>query len=344
MAVITLFFSLFIFTTQAHANELVKAWKAQNYRKVSDLYRDNQNKDYSRRELILISYSLRKLGFFRQDIKLNIRMVRKNFSRYHKNLIRSIQRGDSIDPDDYPKSLMVHYWNLFTSYGEIIKGYSNNSSLIEKDYKHFKFYSKLLSELEFREGKVDKYNDAIIAHRQHLSDKIYHFKTSWNVQYVSWQQEATLQHTTAGDIGLVLTNKGICAGGDLGMENYLFHFYLDGCVLMGSGGVKNNDQNVIQEYRQSDIPAYGIKAGPGFSVIVSPSRSRIGFKIPVIYSLQKLQSPKDPDYSIQEESPISFVTSLYSRWQFGQYYFQTEFGKYISKEQTFWGLGIGREF
>lgn len=37
----------------------------------------------------------------------------------------------------------------------------------------------------------------------------------------------------------------------------------DGCVLYGSGAVKNNDQALVTNYQQSNIPAYGLKAGPG---------------------------------------------------------------------------------
>lgn len=344
MVVITLLLSLFMLSAPLQASEIVSAFKAKNYRKVSDTYRNNMQKNYSRKELVIISYSLRKLRFFRQDIKLNIRLVKKNYLRHHNKLLNAIKRGDTIDGDEYPEALKVLYWNLFTSYGEILKGYDEDSQLVEKDNKYFTLFAKILSELEFREGKVDKYNDAIMAHRQYLTDKIYRFKKSLSLQYVSWQQEATLKHDTAGESGLILTNRGLCLGGDVGYENYLFHFYVDGCLLYGSGGVKNNDQDLIDNYQQSNLPAYGIKAGPGASLIVSSSKSRIGIKLPLIYSVQKLTTPKDPAYSVEQDSPLAFVGSVYSRWQFDKWYFQTEFGKYIQQEQTFWGLGIGKEF
>lgn len=256
----------------------------------------------------------------------------------------AIKRGDTVDGDKYSQALKILYWNLFTSYGAILKGYSVESKRVDKDHKQFQIYSKLLSELEFREGKVDKYNDAIIAHRQSIKTKIYQFKASWFLQYVSWQREASLIHSSAGSSQLIVTNKGFCAGGEVGYENQSFHFYLDGCLLYGNGGVKNNDTSVIENYQQSNVPAFGLKAGPGASYIVSSSRSRIGIKMPVIYTSQELTVPSDPVYSIDSGSPVSVVGSLYSRWQFNKWYIHTEFGKYLTQQQTFWGLGVGKEF
>ena len=331
-------------SSQAAVSELQRAFNNKDYRSISDIYRSNMQKNYSRNELIEISYSLRKLGFFRQDIKLNIRLVKKFYLNQNQSLMMAIKRGDTIDGDRYPEALKVLYWNLFTSYGEILKGYNEDSILVEKDNKSFGLYSKILSELEFREGKVDKHNDEIMAHRQYLTNKIYKFKTSWFVHYVSWQQDATLKSNTGAEAGLIITNKGFCAGGELGYENYQYHFYFDGCVLYGSGGVKNNDQDLIDNYQQSNIPAYGVKGGPGASIIVSSSKSRIGIKLPMIYSVQELTTPIQTGFSVDQESSLAFMASLHSRWQFNKWYLQTEFGKYITQEQTFWGLGIGKEF
>ena len=343
MVIIIILLNLFVALGSASASEVTQAFNQKDFRRVTESYRQNQKKNYSRQELIYISYSLRKMGYYRQDINLNVIIINKHYKRHHQKLLQSIKRGDTVDGDDYPEGLMVLYWNLLNSYGQILKGYKEDSPKVEDDHKYFVQFSKILSELEFREGKVDKYNDAIIAHRQLLKDKIYHLKKSWSVQYVSWQQEAILNHPS-GSSTLIITNKGLCAGGDVGYENYRFHFYLDGCVLYGSGGVKNNDQNLVANYQQSNVPALGVKAGPGASYIVSSSKSRIGFKIPIIYSIQDLTSPKDPDYSIEQASSLSYLASLYSRWQFNKWYFQTEFGKYIQSEQAFWGLGIGKEF
>ena len=326
----------------AIASDVTDAFARKNWKAISDIYKNNQNRAYNKKELVYISYALKKLGFYRQDIKLNIRLIKQSHASEHKKLLSQIKNGDTVDGEEYPESLKVLYWNLMNDYGKIVEGYHDQSQLIEKDHRHYLMFSKILSELEFREGQVDKFNDRIMAHLQYLEKKVYNFSSSWSISYISWQTESTLQGPTTRT-GLIVTNSGSCLGGDVGYENYLFHFYVDGCVFAGSGGVAADSSSAIT-YQQSNVPAYGLKAGPGASMIVSSSKSRIGVKLPVIYTLQKLQEPSNPGYDIKEDSPLSFVASLYSRWQFDKWYLQTEFGKYIQAEQTFWGLGIGRTF
>ena len=331
-----------MFLNVAVASDITDAFKNKDYRRVSDIYKSDPNRNFDKKELIFISYSLQRLGFYRQDIKLNVRIIKKGYASQHKKLLEDVKNGETVDGEEYPEALKVLYWNLMNDYGRIIESYDSASVLIERDHKHYLIFSKILSELEFREGKVDKFNDRIVAHIQHLQNKVYQFSASWSLSYISWQQESTLTGPNS-KTGLIVTNSGSCLGGDVGIENYLFHFYLDGCAFAGTGGVEADSSSAIT-YQQSNVPAYGIKAGPGASMIVSSSKSRIGIKLPVIYTLQKLQEPSNAGYDIKEESPVSVIASLYSRWQFDKWYFQTEFGKYMQVEQTFWGLGIGRKF
>lgn len=340
----TKFILVFLFMiNSALASDITNRFAKKDYQGISDIYRDNPRKAFTPKELILISYSLRRLGFYRQDIKLNIRIIKTKYGPLHKKLLNDVRRGETIDSEEYPEALKVLYWNLMNDYGTILKSYRTHSTLIIKDHQHYLIFSKLLSELEFREGKVDKYNDKIVAHIQYLENNVYKFTSSVSFQYISWQTESTLNGPSA-DTGLVITNRGLCVGGDAGVENAFYHFYVDGCLFAGSGGVASDASTPAITYRQSNVGAYGAKFGPGASMIVSSSGSRIGVRLPVIYTLQKLQEPQNNNYSISENSPVSFVASLYSRWQFEKWYFQTEFGKYIQTEQTYWGLGIGKRF
>ncbi|MFL5784358.1 MAG: hypothetical protein ACJ76H_07120 [Bacteriovoracaceae bacterium] len=326
-----------------HASEIIDEFKKRDYDGVHRLYQENPSKNYSKKELVLISYSLRKLGFYRQDVKLNVRLVKKEYDRYHKRLIKQIKAGDTIDADQYPEGLKVLYWNLMNAYGEIILGYETNSQLIKKDHEHYLMFAKILSELEFREGKVDKLNDKIMAHILKIQNAVYKYVSSWYLTYMSWQQESQL-HGPGQSTNLIVTNKGFCLGGDVGYENANYHWYVDGCAFYGSGGVSSDSSGSDIHYQQSNVPAYGLKFGPGASLIVSSTKSRIGFKIPVVYNVQRLTNPTQPGYSISSESAISVATTLYSRWQFNKWYFTTEFGKYVDREATIWSLGFGRNF
>jgi hypothetical protein len=342
MVMIKFFIVLSFVINPALASDIQNAFSRKDYNGVSEIYKDNPRRSFNAKELVMVSYALRKQGFFRQDIKLNVRLIKLKYLSLHQRLIRDISKGETIDSDDYPEALKVLYWNLMNDYGIIIKGYKNQSQLIKKDHEHYLMFSKMLSELEFREGKVDRFNDKIMAHLTYLKNKVYRFTRSYSAQYVSWQSESTLKGTNS-ETGLVVTNRGLCVGAEAGWENSFYHFYVDGCFLAGSGGVSSDASSAIT-YRQSNVPAYGAKFGPGASMIVSTSGSRIGIKVPIIYSVQNLQEPKNNAFRIKENSPLNYIVSLYSRWQFDQWYIQTEFGKYLQQEQTFWGLGIGKNF
>lgn len=342
--VVTRFILLLILSTlPAMASDIANEFRQKDYAGVHRIYQDNPSRNYSKKELILISYSLRRLGFYRQDVKLNVRLIKKEYQRYHKRLLKQIKAGDTIDSDEYPDAMKVLYWNLMNAYGQIIMGYENNSQLIKKDHEHYLMFAKILSELEFREGKVDKLNDKIMAHILMLQNKVYKFSASWFLQYLSWQQESQLTGPGISK-NLIVTNKGLCLGGDIGYENATYHWYVDGCAFYGSGGVSADSSGSSIQYQQSNVPAYGLKFGPGASLIVSSSKSRIGFKIPVIYNIQSLTNPPTPGVSVETESAVSVATTLYSRWQFDKFYLTTEFGKYVDREATVWSLGFGRNF
>lgn len=327
----------------AFADDIAKAFKAKNFKQVVEIYKKDPNADFSKKDLIMISFSLRKLAFYRQDILLSSRIIKEKYSAHHSKLIKEIKNTETVDPDAYPEALKVLYWNIVVDYGNIISSYRTSSELIEKDHKRFTMFSKILSELEFREVKADKFNDRLVAHIQLLKDQVYKTSRSFSFSYISWQQMADLSDPNGAKTGLIITNKGFCAGGDAGIENYRWHFYVDGCAFFGSGSISATGSSGTN-YQQANVPAYGVKLSPGASFIVSSSKSRIGVRLPMIYSLQSLSKPESPGFDIKEASPLNFVTSIYSRWQFNKWYFQTEFGKYMQKEQTFWGIGLGKNF
>lgn len=326
----------------AHGSEIEKAFRAKNYGQVASIYLSNSGETFKEKEYVMISYSLRRQGKFREDLRVTYSLVKKFYSKQHAGILNAIRTGESLDSNEIPEPLKIHYWNLFNNYASILKQYSSLSEELDKDQKNFNSFTKILSEVEFREGKVDKISDAVQAHIQYLHDKIYHWRISLSIQYVSWQQTATLIGPSDSTT-LIITNRALCTGGDLGLENYLFHFYMDGCFLYGAGAVRQ-DSGAGQNYQQSNIPAYGVKVGPGASVIVSSSGSRIGIKIPFLYSVQQLTTPTTPGYSISDKAEFAAMTTLYSRWQFDKWYFQTEFGKYVKNEEAFWGIGFGRNF
>lgn len=333
---------LSLVSAKTFAQDIERNFKAKNYQAVVKEYEGRRKAKFTKRQYIMISYSLRKLGRYREDIAHNARFVRRFYPKEHHRLIRDVRQTNTIDPEEYPNSLKLIYWIILSDYEKILTSYQEKSPALDRDYQHFQIFSKLLEGLEFREGQVDRINTRALNHFAWLENRIYHFTGSMFLNYVSWQREILLIGT-GKEIALQVTNRGYCAGGEMGFENYKWHFYVDGCFLFGAGGVTNTQQP--PEYQQSDVRAMGFKAGPGASLIVSSSKSRVGIKLPVIFTIQRFQNPPvASNLEIEETNPFSFMGTLYSRFQFDKWYLQTEVGKYMKTDDLYWGIGVGKQF
>lgn len=328
----------------ALAANIKQLFERKDYKRIANDYASPEKwSDLTTKELVMISYSLRKTERYREDAKVVFRILKKDYAKEHADIRNKIREKETLDVEDYPKPLPVYYWSIYNDYANILLSYNGLGPGLEKDQKIYNIFRQILSELEFREGKAEKLNNKVMSHLQYLEDKIYRFSSSINVQYVSWQHDATLHRTSSNkDTGLIITNQGYCLGGDVGVENGFYHFLIDGCFLVGSGGISSyGDSNITY---QQNIPAAGLKIGPMASMIVSSSKSRIGIGLPLIYTSQKLTQPSDNDYKVEEESPLAALATINSRWQFDQWYIRTEFGQYFKKQESYWGLGFGRQF
>ena len=328
----------------AWASQVGSLFKKKEYQKIVSRYiKPEKHKHLTTKEMVMLSYSLRKLKRYREDTRIVAKIITKDHRADHAKIRKHIAKKETLDADDYPKSLPVLYWYLFNDYAQLLLSYKSLSPQIEKDKIYYNTFRNILSELEFREGKVERLNDKVVSHLQYLEDKVYKISASWNLQYVSWQHSATLlRNSTGAKTGLILTNQGYCLGGDVGIENGFYHFNLDGCLLVGAGGVSAyGDPNITY---QQKVPAVGLKVGPTASMIVSSSKSRIGIGLPLIYTSQNLTQPEDTDYKVKDGSPISMLATINSRWQFDRWYLRIEFGQYFAKQESFWGLGFGRTF
>jgi hypothetical protein len=340
---ILIFLMLFI-SHSAMAFTVEELFKQKKYQEVASLFDSPRTfNQLTNKDMVLVSYSLRALGRYRDNTRLIVVMIKKLYAKEHADIFEKIQKKVTLDADDYPKSLVLLYWNIYNDYASIIKSYKKTDPQLEKDKNNFQNFRNILSELEFREGKVEKTNDQVTTHLQYLSDINYKFTASWQFQYMSWQYSANMvRNSTGKQTDLIITNQGVCLGGDVGYESGFYHYALEGCFLMGSGGVTAYGTPEIT-YKQN-LTAYGIKLGPSAYKIVSSSKSRIGISLPILYSTQKMTQPDDTDYVVDQDNTINFVPTLNARWQFDKWYIKTEFGQYFKKKETLWALGMGRQF
>lgn len=330
-------------SSSVFATSIKKYFKAKEWQKIVDIYQSNKKASFTEKEFGMISEALRNREQFREDISLNIRFIRIYFNSEHSKLMKEIRSGASTDSEQFSDALKHSYWSIINDLAQIIKGIKKKSPEVEKDFKQFQMFSKIMEALEFNEGKTDKLVSNVQSHMIYLEEKIYRFSGSLVFNYISWQSEVNLQGTETAK--LLVTNRGYCLGGDAGVENYRYHFFVDGCLLIGSGEINNKDAQ--PEYQQSNVPSYGLKAGPGASVIVSSSKSRIGLKIPFVYTIQNFEEPSPTsgnNYTVKQKSPLTMQVSLYSRFNLNAWFIQTEIGQYIGNDEIFWGLGFGKSY
>lgn len=354
LRIIALILILVSLCAQARAAVLLsdvnQAFTAKNFAEIVSIYDQNRKAhEYhkSTKIMVMTAFALEKQKRFQDAANIQMRIIKLDYLQEHKTILRAVKDGESLDADSYEKRLMITYWNVYKNYGHHILTFNKRTPSLDATLKHFSFVKNILEQLEFREGQVDRLNDKILAHLKYLDDKIFHFTKRVFFEYLTWQSDVDLTINGVKN-PLVITNKGYCAGGELGFENNFYHFFADACVLMANGTIQS--QNTVPVYLQSNIPIRGIKTSIGAGKIVSYTRSEIGFKLPVMLAPQDLTDPpaNDPacEFGCKVDQPPAFsvMASLYSRWSFNKWYFQTEFGKFIDQDSIMWSLGTGYKF
>jgi hypothetical protein len=282
---------------------------------------------------------LRSKGLYRADINFNIGLISKNLKAEHKKLIALVKENESVD--DVNPHLQKIYLTIYADYYKLISNATELSDQLKSDHNGFTRFYQLLEGLEIKVGAVNKINDKANAHIKSLEGSIYKSSFSFYVQYLSWQEKTDIENITNNtEHKLIITNKATCLGGDFGIENEKFHYYLDACAMIGSGTVTGQNESI---YSQSSLPLFGAKVAPGFSYIPTSSNSRIGFKIPVMYSTQKISDfeADGSSYEVTKKDHFFIAGALYSRWYLKRFYVSAELGKFVTQQEAYWAFGAG---
>lgn len=353
LKLMVIFFS-FILSNFVLAEELtpvaLKAFKNKKYATVIQLYKKNpQNPSYrtDRKLLLVTASSFEKKDRYQEAGVLYMRIIKHEYAKPHQELLKSIKKQETIDGESFPTTIKMLYWKAFFSYGNQILTLKDEKSLEQKNFANFNTLRKILEGLEYKEGKVDALNDKVITHIKSLEDKVYRFSKSVFLDFISWQRTVDFTSASASN-KLVITNKGLCLGGELNYENKHFRFFADGCFLAGSGEVQS--QNSTPAYQQSRNDVVGSKISLGLGKIVSSSGAEVGFKVPVLVTPQELKEPPNDNPSclgsckIEQPPTLTVIISLYTRWHFKNFFIQTELGKFVNQDTTMWSLGTGYKF
>ncbi len=266
-----------------------------------------------------------------------------DLKKENTKLLKAIEE-DSVKPEKFSDEIKGFYWQSYKTLGDEILSKDKIDSTVKSTQDKMLKLKEPLVALEFQEEETDEYEEKVNTHLKLLNDKIYGKTFSIFIDYISWQNDATLK-TASGDSELIITNHGFCAGGSWGYKNAFYHAFLDGCLLQGYGNVGSEKRSVT--YKQSNVPSYGLKASLGAGMTVSSLGAEVGLKLPILYTIQSLDDPNQvtfPGSKVEEGSPLRPLASLYSRWPFEKWFVETEFAHALDKDLTFWGVGLGRKF
>lgn len=287
--------------------------------------------------LLLIPFSV-----WSQSVEDLQHEIRTKHAKEETKLQKAMEANEEIDSTKYSKSLKELHYQLYQKQADEIIHF--NKPPTKQMLDEFDASENTLAALEFSETEVDQISEKVELHIKNQEASIFKPHVFAFADYISWQQDFKLK-TSAGSKTLIATNKGYCAGGGYGFQNANYHLFADGCFLYFRGDA--SAQNTSTTYHQSDVYGWGAKVSFGGGMYVSSAKAEVGLKLPFMYTEQTFDNPNQtsfPGTRVSQPSNMQSFGSLYTRWPFDKWFFQTEFGKRLGKDLTFWSLGLGYKF
>jgi hypothetical protein len=327
--------------------EMVRLYKAGNDEQVLRNYNENQESILNGDETVvmIVSYSMARKGQYLDGINLRNKLINLKFKDDHKKFLSSFKKNESIDAEKIPKNLKLIYFSNFKDYSKLLLRDEGDTSL---NKKKFDLYGKLLSNLEFQEGKVDKIAEETSLHFSQVQGSRYYFQRSVFVDYLMWQQNGELIQNGVS-YKTVLTNKAICPGGELSYKNEYTRFFLDACFVYGTGNTSTVDSTTAP-YNELNVAVTGFKTSLGFGKVISSQGAELGLKLPILYASQVFQQPTPANSACTGTCKVTnnknpqVLINAYARWPFGKFFVQSELGKPITQDTLFWAIGFGYKF
>lgn len=228
-------------------------------------------------------------------------------------------------------------WIQYKELGEELLRAGEMSAEVSAKEKKFSQLSSKISEAN--ETEADKLETKVEKHLKALLEAEYHQSSGAILEYMSFQQEGSFKTPTVAE-KLILTSNVLCLGGSVGKRNISFHFFASGCAFYGKANAGLEGRGAV--FKQDNIDVYGLKISPGAGMIVSSSGAELGLKLPIIYS--SLHPSQPAGTSLHVGSSIQPAASFYMSFKSDDWHFGLEFGKFIAKDLSVWGIQLTKDF
>lgn len=319
--------------------QIERLYRAKRYADVIKLHAGNPAIAMeSERTGKIVAASYERTRGYRKAYEVNSQLLRKFYARENRQFADE-QRNNSVQPARYPAGFKNLYYSLYYDQSQLAFTSTSLKDLPPNWARTFESTRQKLELLEIQPAQVSERSEKVAAHLKYLEQKTFQWKFRVFLDYVSWQTEATLVGPSGG-YSLLATNQGLSPGAGVSYQNGFYVFTSDLNLVYGSAGVSTLQGGPV--YNQADVPAYGARLAVAGGLIVSASKAELGLRLSFWYISQDLTTPSVAGYSVEQSKKLSQTLSIYSRWHFGGYFLQTDFGRYLGRPATAWAIGFGR--
>ncbi len=255
--------------------------------------------------------------------------IQHKYPKEHEEIIQLLTEEEELDVEKYPQDLKQIY---FDHYSKIAQDFVK-TGVLNPDHQTLR---NILENLEFKEEETEKTSEGIIAYQKELEKRVFRNDLFLGLQFISWQREVSLNSATDNN-QIVVTNRALCLGGGVTRSNASYFYGIDSCAFLGSGDTK--EKNSPPNYKESNIPNWGIKTSLQAGIVTSSTGAKLGPKLSSFFNNQKLQNAANSGYRLKPEEKNLFLASLFIKVPLKKLAVQTEIGTFLDQDSTYFSLG-----
>jgi hypothetical protein len=242
----------------------------------------------------------------KQSIAQNLSLKQKKFLQQH----RAYDRWSKTKRGRMPRiarPLLEVYYRLGKAYAGLYALHQPGRE-VESEYKKYKaarYYLNAAAAYEYKIDDVEQSLEKLDQMRAARDRLVSRFKYRFLMQYMSYQELATLSAPRAN---IYSPQRGLCTGMQWAYGNLHREWTLDTCFYYTSGNVGSG--NI---YFQQNVPTMGLLIKPTYWLQLADDLAAVGVGVPILARRVNYTQPEGA--SVESRSVVPFGVSLDGRWK-----------------------------
>lgn len=333
--ILILFMSL---NSLASFKEAMRYYQANKYLQSIDSLKKVEGKkvrNYSTKSLYLLARNMAKLKRYKEAIKINFFIIRKNYKKQDQIVRKAIKNKTDFDEiEELEDGLKKVYLSLLYVYLSIYEDfkYENYKNLISS-------FAELLLVQDFKTEEVDK-----IVQRLAFVDKNFEAlkirnKFYFGIGYSLWQDQINLISPAGKDSTIYSNAQGTTLYGAWTKGDSFRFWKYEFALTMAKATVGEDSADF--EYFQSNVTELLLMTNIGYMFYMSENTSA-GFNIPILFRSGDFTQPEN--FEIKNATILStgFLGNL--NWEMDNTFLDFKFGKLLKFKSSFMQLSVGFKF